>query len=310
MKIKRPLYLDSLNIISIFLLHFSAITYVVNLIKNISNKKRFKIKTICVGNIYLGGTGKTPLILKINKFINKKYKTVIIKKNYKDQKDEQSILKKNGDLICLENRTDALKHAEKKNYDIALLDDGLQDKTINYDISIVCFNSSDAIGNSFLIPAGPLRERLNEIKNYDVVFLNGEKNNIKFYKTLKKINKNLKIFNSKYMPTNLKSFNLKKKYLYFCGLGNPKEFEKTLLKYKFKIEEKFIFPDHYNFTNQDIKEIKKIAKEKKLDIVTSEKDYLRLNNFNKKNIKFLKVDLKIKNLSKFESYVKSVLWKK
>ena len=307
MKIKRPLYLDSLNIISIFLLPFSAITYVVNLIKNISNKKRFKIKTICVGNIYLGGTGKTPLILKINKFINKKYKTVIIKKNYKDQKDEQSILKKNGDLICLENRTDALKHAEKKNYDIALLDDGLQDKTINYDISIVCFNSSDAIGNSFLIPAGPLRERLNEIKNYDVVFLNGEKNNIKFYKTLKKINKNLKIFNSKYMPTNLKSFNLKKKYLYFCGLGNPKEFEKTLLKYKFKIEEKFVFPDHYNFTNQDIKEIKKIAKEKKLDIVTSEKDYLRLNNFNKKNIKFLKVDLKIKNLSKFESYVKSVL---
>ena len=307
MKIKRPLYFDSLNIISIFLLPFSAITYVVNLIKNISNKKRFKIKTICVGNIYLGGTGKTPLILKINKFINKKYKTVIIKKNYKDQKDEQSILKKNGDLICLENRTDALKHAEKKNYDIALLDDGLQDKTINYDISIVCFNSSDAIGNSFLIPAGPLRERLNEIKNYDVVFLNGEKNNIKFYKTLKKINKNLKIFNSKYMPTNLKSFNLKKKYLYFCGLGNPKEFEKTLLKYKFKIEEKFVFPDHYNFTNQDIKEIKKIAKEKKLDIVTSEKDYLRLNNFNKKNIKFLKVDLKIKNLSKFESYVKSVL---
>ncbi len=307
MKIKRPLYLDSLNIISIFLLPFSAITYVVNLIKNISNKKRFKIKTICVGNIYLGGTGKTPLILKINKFINKKYKTVIIKKNYKDQKDEQSILKKNGDLICLENRTDALKHAEKKNYDIALLDDGLQDKTINYDISIVCFNSSEAIGNSFLIPAGPLRERLNEIKNYDVVFLNGEKNNIKFYKTLKKINKNLKIFNSKYMPTNLKSFNLKKKYLYFCGLGNPKEFEKTLLKYKFKIEEKFVFPDHYNFTNQDIKEIKKIAKEKKLDIVTSEKDYLRLNNFNKKNIKFLKVDLKIKNLSKFESYVKSVL---
>ena len=126
-------------------------------------------------------------------------------------------------------------------------------------------------------------------------------------KILKKINKNLKIFNSKYLPTNLKSFNLKKEYLFFCGLGNPKEFEKTLIKYKFKIKEKIIFPDHYNFTNKDISEIKKIANKKKLDIVTSEKDYFRLNNSNKKNIKYLKVDLKIENNNKFESYLKNTL---
>jgi len=183
----------------------------------------------------------------------------------------------------------------------------LQDKTINYDISIACFNSSEAVGNNFLLPAGPLRESLNEIKEYDIAFLNGEKNNIKFFKILKKINKNLKIFNSKYLPTNLKSFNLKKEYLFFCGLGNPKEFEKTLIKYKFKIKEKIIFPDHYNFTNKDISEIKKIANKKKLDIVTSEKDYLRLNNSNKKNIKYLKVDLKIENNNNFESYLKNTL---
>ena len=117
----------------------------------------------------------------------------------------------------------------------------------------------------------------------------------------------MKIFNSKYLPTNLKSFNLKKEYLFFCGLGNPKEFEKTLIKYKFKIKEKIIFPDHYNFTNKDISEIKKIANKKKLDIVTSEKDYLRLNNSNKKNIRYLKVDLKIENNNKFESYLKNTL---
>ncbi len=252
-------------------------------------------------------TGKTPLILKINRILKKKFKTVIIKKNYQDQKDEQNLLKKNGNLICSNNRTEALRKAENQKYDIALLDDGLQDKTINYDISIACFNSSEAVGNNFLLPAGPLRESLNEIKEYDIAFLNGEKNNIKFFKILKKINKNLKIFNSKYLPTNLKSFNLKKEYLFFCGLGNPKEFEKTLIKYKFKIKEKIIFPDHYNFTNKDISEIKKIANKKKLDIVTSEKDYLRLNNSNKKNIKYLKVDLKIENNNNFESYLKNTL---
>ena len=101
----------------------------------------------------------------------------------------------------------------------------------------------------------------------------------------------------------LKSFNLKKNYLIFCGLGNPEEFEKTLIKYKFKIKEKKFFPDHYDFSNKDINEIKSLAKEKRLEIVTSEKDYLRLDNSKKKNIKFIKVDLKISNQKKFESFL-------
>ena len=79
-------------------------------------------------------------------------------------------------------------------------------------------------------------------------------------------------------------------------MGNPSEFERTLKKYKFKIKEKFIYPDHYNFSNSDILNIKKLAKKKKLNIITTEKDYLRLNKKNRKNIKFLKIDLNIKNL--------------
>ena len=179
----------------------------------------------------------------------------------------------------------------------------MQEKKINYDLSIACFNSTHTIGNGFLIPAGPLRESLFEIRNYDAVFLNGEKKNIKFQNKIKKINKNIKIFYANYKPTNLKSFNLKKNYLIFCGLGNPEEFEKTLIKYKFKIKEKKFFPDHYNFSNKDINEIKSLAKEKRLEIVTSEKDYLRLDNSNKKNIKFIKVDLKISNQRRFESFL-------
>ncbi len=149
---------------------------------------KFKVKTICVGNIYLGGTGKTPLVIKINSILKKKYKTTIIKKNYVDQKDEQKILKKNGNLLCFKNRDIAIKTAENKNFDIAICDDGLQEKKINYDLSIACFNSTHTIGNGFLIPAGPLRESLFEIRNYDAVFLNGEKKNIKFQNKIKKIN--------------------------------------------------------------------------------------------------------------------------
>ena len=307
MKIKRPIYLDTINLISIILLPFTLFTFLFNNLKKLLPKTRFKVKTICVGNIYLGGTGKTPLVIKINSILKKKYKTAIIKKNYLDQKDEKEILKKNGILLCFKNRDVAIKTAENKDFDIAICDDGLQEKKINYDISIACFNSTSTIGNGFLIPAGPLRESLFELRNYDAVFLNGGKKNSKFQNLIKKINQNIKIFYANYTPTNLKSFDLKKNYLIFCGLGNPEEFEKTLIKNKFRIKEKKFFPDHYNFSNKDINEIKTIAKEKRLEIVTSEKDYLRLDNSNKKNIKFIKVDLKILNQKAFENFLKKNL---
>ena len=303
MKVNRPLFWNNINLISILLYPLSLITFLINIIKKIPNKRNFKIKSICVGNLYVGGTGKTPLSIKINNILKKKYKTVFIKKKYSDQIDEQNILKSYGNLICTKHRDNALKIATKQKYDVAILDDGLQDKNLNYNIAIACFNSSDGVGNSFLIPSGPLRENVSEIKNYDAVFLNGEKSNKKFSKYLKKLNNNVKVFEAKYVPTNLRSFNLNKKFLFFCGLGNPSEFERTLKKYKFKIKEKFIFPDHYNFPDTDIVSIKKLAKRKKLNIITTEKDYLRLNKKNRKNVKFLKIDLSIKNMKNFSKFL-------
>ena len=299
MKVNKPLFWNKINWISVLLYPLSLITFLINIIKKISHKKNYKIKSICIGNLYVGGTGKTPLSIKINNILKKKYKTVFIKKKYSNQTDEQNILNSYGNLICTTYRDTALKIGQKKKYNVAILDDGLQEKKIHYDISVVCFNSSDGIGNGMLIPAGPLREAISEIKNYDIVFLNGEKSNKKLKKYLKKINNKLKIFEGKYVPTNLASFNLKNNFLFFCGLGNPSEFERTLKKYKFKIKEKLIYPDHYNFTQSDIFNLKKLAKKRKLNIITTEKDYLRLNKKNRKNIEFLKIDLNIKNLKNF-----------
>ena len=303
MKINRPLFWDNKNLISFLLYPLSLITFLINIIKKITTKRSFKIKSICVGNLYVGGTGKTPLSIKINNILKKKYKTVFIKKKYYDQIDEQMILQHNGNLICKNKRRDALEAAFKKKYQVAILDDGLQEKSFKYNISIACFNSSDGLGNNFLIPAGPLREVVSEIKNYDAVFLNGEKNNKKLFNYLKKINRNIKIFKGKYIPTNLRTFNRNSNFLFFCGLGNPSEFEKTLKKYKFKIKDKFIYPDHYDFSDSDISDIKILAKKKNLNIITTEKDYLRLSKKNRKNIKFLKIDLNIKNVKNFSKFL-------
>ena len=196
-----------------------------------------------------------------------------------------------------------MKIAQTKKYQLAILDDGLQDKTINYDIKIVCFNSSELIGNGLVLPAGPLRERVSNILNYDVAFLNGEKNSEEFKKFLIKINPNLKIFKAKYIPTNIKTFKLNNEYLIFSGIGNPDEFKKTLKKCKFKIKKSITYPDHYAYKNSDIKKIKDIAKNKKLKILTTEKDYNRLSNKDKKNIQYLGIELKIEKELEFKKYL-------
>ncbi len=307
MQIKKPLFWQDINLFSIFLYPISLITSLVNCLKKLNTKEKFNIKSICVGNIYVGGTGKTPLSIKISEILKNKFKIVFIKKKYIDQSDEQNLLKKRGKLICTHSRSIGLKKAIREKFDLAILDDGLQEKKIRHNLTIACFNSNSKIGNGLLIPAGPLREKLSNIKAYDAVFLNGEKKDQKFISKLKKIKRNIKIFEGNYKILNLKNLNRKKKYLLFSGIGNPEEFEKTLKQHKFNFSKHLKFPDHYDFSFNDIKKIKDMAKMKDLKVLTTEKDYLRLRKKSKKDIKYVKIDLNIKNLKTFSKFLNSKL---
>ena len=301
---KKPNFWQTKNFVSLLLFPLTSITFSINFLKKFSFKKHFKIKTICIGNLSAGGTGKTSLAVEINELLRDKFKTVFIKKKYSNQNDEYNLLKKRGKIISSKNRTNALKIAEK-NFDLAILDDGLQQKNIEYDLKIVCLNSYEGFGNNFLLPAGPLRENPNELKNYDIVFLNGHKKNQKIKNKIKKINKNLKIYDAIYEPVNRKEYNLKNEFLSFCGIGNPHEFENTLKKLKFKIKEKLIFPDHYIMSDEIIDNMKNVANKNNLKIITTEKDFLRLTKKQQKGINFLKVKLKIQNISKLKKLLTS-----
>ena len=304
MILMKPKFWQKKNFISLLLFPLTTITYTINNLKKFNIKNYFKIKTICIGNLSVGGTGKTSLAIELNKLLSAKFKTVFVKKKYSNQRDEYNLLKIRGKIISSKNRIDALKNAEKK-FELAILDDGLQQKNIEYDLKIVCINSYEGFGNNFLLPAGPLRENLNELKNYNIAFLNGFKKNEKLKNKIKKINNNLKIFDAIYEPVNLKKYNLKNKFLFFCGIGNPHEFENTLKKFKFKIKEKFIFPDHYSISDETINNMKSIAYKNKLNIITTEKDYLRLTKKQQKGINFLKVKLKIKKINELKNFFKS-----
>ena len=78
MKISKPIFWNNKNLISLFLIPLTIITFIINFFKNFLSKKKFRIKTICVGNIYLGGTGKTSLTIEINNILKKSFKTIFI----------------------------------------------------------------------------------------------------------------------------------------------------------------------------------------------------------------------------------------
>ena len=266
-------------------------------------KKRFKtpniykkkIKTICVGNFYIGGTGKTSLSIKINDILRqKKIRTCFVKKFYKEQADEQKILKNNGKLFLSLNRADAIAQAENENYQIAVCDDGLQDKSINYDISLVCFNTINWIGNGMTIPSGPMRESIDNLKNYDHVFLNGNLENIEeLKKKIVQINSKINVHLGEYEPVNLNEFNFEDEYLAFSGIGNHQTFIEMIKKNGLKILKDLEFPDHYQYSKKDIDKIANDANKLNCKIITTEKDFLRFDYMEKKKIKFLKSKLQI-----------------
>jgi len=308
MILKKPKFWDykKPNFIAYLLLPFS---YIVHIYNNLNLKKKIsfygKIKTICVGNIYVGGTGKTPLSIKIIKILNNlNIKTCFIKKEYSNQLDEQKLLSSNGKLFCKKNRVIATNDAFKENFDVAIFDDGLQDKNIKYDINIVCFNEKAEVGNGCLLPAGPLRESIQNLKKYDAVFLNGNNiNESDFEKKIKKDFPHIKIFKSTYSIKNLHELDTKEQYLVFAGIGNFDSFIDMLKKNNFIILDTIAYPDHYNYSQSDIKKILEIAKLKKAKIITTEKDYIKIAEEYKNEIKAIKIELNIANENKFNDFL-------
>ena len=312
MKFYKPKFWDKrgqISLISILLFPVSLIIIIKNYYEDSKPKKNYyDFRTICVGNIYIGGTGKTPLVNNLANHLKKKNKTFIIKKNYFSQEDEKKMLESRHKVIFEKTREESLLIAEKEKAKIVIFDDGLQEKTINYDLKIVCFNSLKLDGNGYVIPSGPLREKLNSLKNYDVVLINGNinKETKYFIDKIRNINPNLKIFMGKYVPKNFSNLK-KKKFLAFSGIGNPHTFFDTLKSLKIRLVDYKKFPDHYNYTDEDLQTLKELAKTKGCKLITTEKDYFRIKKAFRKNINFLKIELSIDQEKKFYRYIKEKL---
>jgi tetraacyldisaccharide 4'-kinase len=300
MKLKKPSFWDLTkpNFLSYLLIPFSLPILLRNFLFHFMKKKKSpNIKTICVGNIYLGGTGKTPLTIKISQILKQEgIKVATIKKNYLNQKDEQLLLKQKTSLIIADSRKDAISQGIKEKYDILVFDDGLQETKIDFDIKLVCFKSKIWIGNGQLIPAGPMREKISSLKKFDAVFLNGGSGNFEeIEKQIKNINLDIKIFKTFYKILNIQKYNLESKYLIFSGIGDPSSFRDILVENKFNVVRELVFPDHHDYSFNDLEKIRNIARNEKLKIITTEKDFMKIPQEFKKEINFLTIDLIIQD---------------
>ena len=305
----KPKFWDEkqISILAILLLPLSLIIKFLSLIKKLSGRnKKYSIPIICVGNIYVGGTGKTPFcteLYSILKSLNKN--PIFIRKKYDKFKDEIELLKKIGPIYEDSKRTGALEQAIKNKFEVAILDDGFQDFSIKKDLSIICFTEKQWVGNGLTIPSGPLREGLSALSRADYVIINGKKN-IDIEKEILKKNKLIKIFYSEYVAQNINDFK-DKKVICFAGIGNPNNFFELLKKYQLDVLEKLSFPDHYNYSKEELDDLSKKALEHNAILLTTEKDYLRINEKSRQNISFLKIRVDIKNKEKLVEELKKVI---
>ena len=309
MKILKPKFWDinKISFFSIILLPFSLIYQLLIIIKIYLTKEiNFSIPIICVGNIYIGGTGKTPLSIKIFQLLKElKMEPIVIKKDHKNQKDEILLLKKYCNVLVSRNRSDGILEAQKKGFNVVILDDGYQDFKIKKKINFICFNLKQKIGNGFTIPAGPLRQNLNSLKNAEMIFLNGKKDSY-FEKQLKKYNSKLNYMYFEYTSKNLNKYQ-NDKLVVFAGIGNPKNFFDFLKENKLNIVKEISYPDHYCYTEKNLLYLNETAKSCGAKLITTEKDYLRILPRYQSNIEFVSIEANLEDNNFLKKYLQETI---
>ena len=305
----KPKFWDKnqVSLFSILLFPIALLIKLLNFFKrSITKTYQCSIPVICVGNIYLGGTGKTPLCIEIFSILKDlNMNPVFIRKKYNSFQDEADLQKQIGPIYQNKKRIEAIREAIQNKANVAILDDGFQDFSINKNLSIVCFNEKQWIGNGMTIPSGPLRERLTALKRANCVIINGNKNTNIENRIFAK-NKEIKIFYTKYKVQNIDEFK-NKKVIAFAGIGNPDCFFDLLKDNNINVVKEMKFPDHYNYSKKELENLINEAKENNTILITTEKDYFRIDENYKKNINYLKIAVDIKNRNQLIEEIKKII---
>jgi tetraacyldisaccharide 4'-kinase len=281
------------SFLSTILLPFSKVFYLISKIrKHLAKPISFPFFVICVGNISVGGTGKTQVVQWIaKKLLNNKFKIAIICKGYKGNfkkvslvksyhdasfvGDEAKLLSNIADVIVTKDPRDAYLLLQELRPDIVILDDFLQNPYITKDLSLLVIDADRMFGNARLLPAGPLRQSKQEamlITKARIAI--GSKSIESRLQGAQDLGKDA--FWAQI--TSDLVLDLTKDYVAFAGIGNPDRFFRCLKVYGASIIHEIKFSDHHNYTALDIAKLKHLAESFKATLITTPKDAVKLNN--------------------------------
>ncbi len=297
------LYFLSINLIRLF--------YQIKILK--SYKPR--AKTISVGNITLGGSGKTPIAEYLALLLSpRKRRPAILLRGYKKPKnikglglpdyylmgDEACMLKQNlknsaGVFSSDDRLSEAESIDEEAFFDTIILDDGFQHWRIKRDLDIVAIDAVNPFGNGLILPLGPLRETLGALNRADIFCLTrcdeAKTETLKILESkLKKINPKAAIIKSIHAPEYFydaltgEKLDLRevyaKKVVLIAGLANPFSFSSAMKKLDAEIASEIFFDDHHEFSSKEICDVLAKAERLKADfVVTTQKDIVRWQNW-------------------------------
>ena len=272
----------------------------------ILKQHQFNIPIIVVGNLTVGGTGKTPLVIALVEYFKKQGLTPgVITRGYGGQiKKKPVFVGKNSDphvvgdealliflrtevpvAVCAKRTNAAKKLIDETDCNIIISDDGLQHTALSRDMEIIVIDGQRRLGNELCLPAGPLRESKKRLKTVDFIVCNGVPG-VDEYGMQLEIDS---LYNLKDPNLTTELLELKQPIYAVAGIGNPERFFRTLKEFQCSVKPIF-FPDHHKFTKQDL------AFKNPYPVVMTEKDAIKCKKFAHENHWVLKVNAEIDEL--------------
>lgn len=314
-----------------FSLLYAGIIHVRNLCFDLGilPSQKYDTPIISVGNISVGGTGKTPLSEYIIRLLNTDYRIALLSRGYKRQTkgallsntnstaasigDEPYQIKqkfKNIDVVVAEKRVEGMELIlNKTTSDLVLMDDAFQHRYVTPGLSILVIDYNRPMWNDCVFPAGNLREPVKGQKRADVIVVNkcplnlSEEDKQQWLKKLKKTASQHVFFttitygNPQNVSSNIELIEGQQlSVVGMAGIAQPQPFMDYVGE-NFKIKSKIIFPDHHHFNPKDIASITKQAMDDNIQaLITTEKDAVRFEDFSeevKARTYFIPIELKV-----------------